>query len=54
MDPFGDAFAAPANNTGDAGADFLKQQESEMNALENQFGVTSEQPAGDGVAGKCF
>jgi len=42
MDPFGDAFAAPANNSGDAGADFLTQQQNEMEALENQFGVTSE------------
>ena len=42
-DPFGDAFgSAPANNqnTTDAGADFLNQQADEMNALENQFGVS--------------
>jgi len=42
-DPFGDAFgSAPANNqtTNDAGADFLNQQADEMNALENQFGVS--------------
>ena len=55
MDPFGDAFAAPANNSGDAGADFLTQQQNEMEALENQFGVTSE-PADttqqSGVPGK--
>jgi len=41
-DPFGDAFAAPADNQTDAGADFLNQQANEMDALENQFGISTE------------
>jgi len=44
MDPFGDAFGAPA--TGDAGQDFLNQQANEVAALENQFGVGEVQDNG--------